>query len=348
MHYSLFTGARQAMTLFIALILFTLAFQQGDLRAADRAPADPLPSWNEGTARKAITDFVREVIDPANPSFVPPEDRIVTFDLDGTLMPEKPFYIQVAFMAESIKTQSGSHPEWKEEEPFKAILGNDGDYLGRITTPEVGRLLEAAYPGLSIGDYEKCVKSWINTAPHPRFGLCYRLLAYKPMVELIAYLQGEGFKTILCTGSTTEFSRAFSRELFSIPPEQVIGTRLGFEFRESPGGPVMLKKPQVLIFNDRGEKAINLELQIAKRPIMAVGNSNGDIDTFQYMESRKGPSLALLIHHDDADREYAYDRGADKVLELAKERKWVVVSMKNDFRVIFVTEKAQERSDLRK
>jgi phosphoserine phosphatase len=324
-------------------LLVILAAASQSLQAQDHGRADPLPSWNDGASRKTITDFIGKVTDPRNPSYVAPEDRIAAFDLDGTLIPEKPCYIQIAFMAVSIRAQAENHPEWKEEQPFKAVLENDFDYLGHIRIAEVARLLEASYPGLSIEEYEKKVRAWTGSTPHPRFGFCYRTLIYRPMVELITFLQSSGFKTYICTGSTTEFSRTLCREFFSLPMEQVIGSRMGFEFRDSSGGPEIIKKPQVILLNDRGEKAINMELQLGKRPIMAVGNSNGDIEMFQYTLSRKGPSLAVLIHHDDGDREYCYDRGAEKVLQLVNDKKCIAVSMKKDFKIIFATERLLEK-----
>jgi len=201
------------------------------------------------------------------------------------------------------------------------------------------KLLLAAYPGFTLDHYRETARAWIKNTRHPRFSFTYGKLVYAPMAQLMAYLQEAGFRVYICSGSTTEFIDAFSREALGIPPMQILGSRLGFEFREDIAGCPVVKKPQVVLFNDRGEKPVNLQLLLGKRPLIAVGNSNGDLETFKYVEGRGGPFLNLMLYHDDGAREYAYDQGADQLLKCAGERKWTIISMKRDFKKLFHTDR---------
>lgn len=301
--------------------------------------ADPLPAWNDGTAKQAILKFVQEVTDKAGPKYVRPEERIAVFNSDGTLWCERPVYAQLAFVFDRIRTLSKNHPEWKPQQPYKAVIENDLAYLAGINEKELMLLLAAAHGGTTPEDFTQRVRQWIGAAAQPRFNAPYSQLVYQPMTELISYLHASGFKTYICSGSGSDFIRAFSEDVFGIPTEQVIGSHPKYDFVDTPEGYVILRQPILGMVNGREQKPINIQIHTGRRPLIAVGNSDGDLQMLRFADYAKSPGLAVLIRHDDAAREYAYDAGAASVIKTAAERGWCTVSMQKDFKKIFPFEK---------
>ena len=306
--------------------------------------AEPLPSWNEGAAKARILAFVQAVTDKAGKEFVPPEERIATFDNDGTLWAEQPMYFQFLFAIDSVKVLAPKHPEWKDKAPFASLL--KGDLKGAMAGGEKAllQIMAVTHSGVTTEEYEKVVKDWLRTARHPRFARPYTELAYQPMLELLAYLRANGFKTFIVSGGGVEFIRAFAEQVYGIPPEQVVGSsgKQKFEMRE--GKPVIVKLPAVDFIDDKEGKPLGIQKFIGRRPIAAFGNSDGDLQMLQWTAAGEGARFCLYVHHDDADREWAYDRKSrigrlDKGLDEAEARGWTVVSMKNDWKRIFAFEK---------
>jgi len=301
---------------------------------------DLLPSWNEGPAKKSIADFVARVTAEGSPDFVKPAERIAVFDNDGTLWCEQPMYFQFLFAADRIQTMAPRHPDWKEREPFRSVLA--GDPKGLIAGGEKGLLeiMAATHAGMTADEFEKIVTDWITTARHPKTGRLYTQMIYQPMLELLAYLRSSGFKTYIVSGGGVEFMRPWVGRVYGIPPEQVVGSRgkLKFEMRE--GKPVLVKLPEVDLIDDGPGKPVAFHRVIGRRPVMAFGNSDGDLQMLQYTTTGDGPRFGLIVHHTDAEREYAYDRQSDvgrldKALDEAQRRGWTVVDMKNDWKTVF-------------
>jgi phosphoglycolate phosphatase-like HAD superfamily hydrolase len=310
------------------------------LAAATACAADPLASWNEGPAKKAITDFVAKVTKEGGPDFVPVAERIATFDNDGTLWSEQPVYSQVAFAFDRVKTLADKHPEWKDRQPFKAVL--EGDMKGLAAAGEKGLLeiMAATHTGMTTDEFEQTVKDWLATARHPRFRRPYNELVYQPMLEALAYLRAHGFKTFIVSGGGIEFMRPWVEKAYGIPPEQVVGSsgKLKYELRD--GKPVLVKLPEVNFIDDKSGKPVGIEQHIGRRPIMAFGNSDGDFEMLEWATAGKGPRFGLIVHHTDGKREWAYDRKAhvgrlEKALDEAPRRGWTVVDMKKDWKVIY-------------
>ena len=304
------------------------------------SPADPLPSWNEGATKQAITSFVKDVTTEKGPKFVAPAERIAVFDNDGTLWSEQPIYFQFAFALDRVKALAPSHPEWKDKEPFKSVLA--GDVKAALAGGEKGivELLMATHTGMTVEEFDATVRDWIATAQHPRFKRPYTECVYQPMLELLAYLRANEFKTFIVSGGGIEFMRPWAEATYGIPPEQVVGSsgKLKFELRD--GKPVIVKLPEVGAIDDKEGKPVNIQLHVGRRPIAAFGNSDGDLAMLQWTAAGAGPRLALLVHHTDAEREWAYDRQSDigrfdKGLDEAAAQGWTVVSMKDDWRTIF-------------
>jgi hypothetical protein len=297
--------------------------------------SDPMPSWNDGPAKEAILAFVKEVTTPESPGYVERHDRIAVFDNDGTLWAEKPIYFQVAFVFRGILERSKDHPEWSETMPFKAVVKNDLEALKELSGDDVLTLAFASYPEMTQAEFEKIAEEWLATVKHPRFGVLYKELVYAPMVELLEYLGDNGFRSFIVSGGGIEFIRAFSREAYGIPPEHVIGSSLKYEFVETESGSDLMRRAELVSFNDRHMKPVNIQLHIGRRPILAFGNSDGDIEMLQYTSDGEGARLSLLLHHDDQEREYDYDRGTEQALGIAAEKGWTVVSVKEDFKTVF-------------
>ncbi len=314
------------------------------LLASAASAADPLPSWNDGPAKRAIVDFVARVTDPRDKAFVAPADRIAAFDNDGTLWCEQPLYVEMVFALDRIKALSPLHPEWKEKAPFKAILAGDLKTALSGGEPAIAAVVEATHAGMTTGEFDRIVKTWAATATHPRFKHRYTELTYQPMVELLDYLRANRFKTFIVSGGGVEFMRPFTEKLYGVPPEQVIGSRgkLKFEFRQ--GRPVIVKLPEIGFIDDGRGKPVGIQQVIGRRPIMAFGNSDGDLQMLEWTTAGGSPGFGLIVHHTDASREYAYDRAShvgrlDKGLTEAKSRGWTVVNMKNDWKCVFAFQK---------
>ncbi|MEJ8856332.1 HAD family hydrolase [Variovorax robiniae] len=302
---------------------------------------DPLPSWNDGPAKKAIVSFVDDVTREGSPGFVPPAQRIATFDNDGTLWAEQPMYTQFAFMIDQVKAAAPRHPEWANNAVYKALAAND--LRGALAGGEkpLLELLVQGNSGMSVDEYDKSVRQWLATARHPVLKRPYIETVYQPQLELLAYLRAKGFKTFIVSGGTMEVMRPWTQAAYGIPPEQVVGSSQGIKFDNNG---VLMREPSLAFLNDGPGKPVGIYMHIGQRPILAFGNSDGDLQMLQYTVSGPGRSLALLVHHDDAAREFAYDRTSpfgklDKAWDEAVRRNWVVVSMKNDWKRVFAQPK---------
>ncbi len=301
---------------------------------------EALPSWNDTAPRKAIVAFVERVTKQGSPDFVPPAERIATFDNDGTLWAEQPIYFQLAFALDRVKVLAPQHPEWKDKEPFASLL--KGDLKGALAGGETAifQIVTATHSGMTTEEFEKIVRDWIATARHPKIGKLYAEMVYQPMLELLAYLRGNGFKTFIVSGGGIDFMRVFSERIYGIPPEQIVGTsgKLNFELRD--GKPVLMKLPELNFNDDKGGKPVGIQMHIGRSPIAAFGNSDGDLQMLEWAKAGDGVRFALIVHHTDAEREWAYDRNSsigrlDKALDTAQAMGWTVVDMKNDWKTIF-------------
>jgi phosphoglycolate phosphatase-like HAD superfamily hydrolase len=300
--------------------------------------ADPLPSWNDGPTKQSIVDFVTRVTKEGGPDYVKPEERVATFDNDGTLWVEQPIYNQFAFAIDEVKRQANKHPEWKEKEPFKSVLAGDMKAVAGMGEKGMVEIVAATHSGITTAEFDKSVRGWLATAKHPRFKVLYTDLVYQPMLELLNYLRANKFKTFIVSGGGVEFMRAYAEGAYGVPPQQVIGSSVKTRFE--PAKAALLKLPEVGSIDDGPGKPENINLHIGRRPLLAFGNSDGDLEMLQYAAGGSRPNLSLLVHHDDAEREYAYDRDTkigqlDKAWDEAVRRRWPVISMKNDWRTIF-------------
>jgi phosphoserine phosphatase len=314
------------------------------------AGTDPLPSWNDGPTKTAITTFVREVTDASSPHFVPPAERIATFDNDGTLWPSHPMYTQLAFALDRIKELAPQHPEWKTTEPFKAVLEGDMKTLAASGEKGMVELVMASHAGMSTADFEAIVTDWFETARHPRFKKPYTELAYQPMLELLAYLRANGFKTFIVSGGGIEFMRPMTEAVYGIPPEQVVGSTIKTTYEIQDGTPVLMRQAEIDFIDDKTGKPVGINTFIGRRPIAAFGNSDGDVQMLEWTAAGDGRSLEMLVYHDDAEREYAYGPAgglpdthfgtfSQSTMDEAKKSGWVVISMKKDWKRIFAFEK---------
>ncbi|HEY1980975.1 MAG TPA: HAD family hydrolase [Xanthobacteraceae bacterium] len=304
------------------------------------AQSDPLPSWNDGAVKKLITDFVARVTTPATPDFVPPEMRIATVDNDGTLWCEQPVYFQVAFAFDRIKALASQHPDWRNKQPFKALIDQDPKALAAAGEKGLLEFIEATHTGMTVEDFSKTVLDWIATADHPRFKRHYTDLVYQPMIELLGYLRANGFKTFIVSGGGIEFMRPWTEKIYGIPPEQVVGSSGVVKFEMGADGkPVLMKLAKIEFIDDGAGKPVGINRFIGRRPIFAFGNSGGDQQMLEWTAAGSGARF-MGVHHTDAVREYAYDRHSkigkfDKALDEASAKGWTIVDMKNDWRVIF-------------
>jgi len=305
--------------------------------------ADPLPSWNEGKSKQSITTFVEKVTKEGSADFVPPAERIATFDNDGCLWAEQPMYFQFFFALDRIKILAPRHLEWKDKEPFASLL--KGDMKAALAGGEASlvQIVMATHAGLTTEEFEKAVTDWMATAKHPKTGKPFTEMVYQPMVELLAYLRANGFKTFIVSGGGIEFMRPWTEKVYGIPPEQVIGSSGGLKYELRDGKPVLVKLPEIAHNDDKEGKPVGIQRHIGRRPIMAFGNSDGDLQMLQWTAAGPGPRFCLYVHHDDAEREWAYDRDShigklDKGLDEAAAKNWTVVSMKGDWKSIFPPE----------
>ena len=304
------------------------------------ATTDPLPSWTAGESRQAIVDFVRQVTTPDSADFVAPDERIAVFDNDGTLWSEKPAYFQLLFAIDRIRQLAPQHPEWKTTQPFKAVLDNDMDALADSGEKGLLQLVMASHAGMTTTEFEQIVGNWLMTARHPRFKRPYTELVYQPMLELLNYLRANGFKTFIVSGGGIEFMRPWTQTVYGIPPEQVIGSSIKVKFELRDGEPVLVRLPEIDFIDDKAGKPVGIHKFIGRRPIAAFGNSDGDLQMLQWTAAGEGRSFMLLVHHTDAEREYAYDRTShigklDRALDESDRRGWTVVDMKRDWKVIY-------------
>jgi phosphoserine phosphatase len=314
------------------------------LSCATLAPAqDPLPSWNAGASRDAVVDFVARVTTPGSPDFVPAEERIAVFDNAGTLWSEQPLYFQLAFAIDRVKALAPEHPEWKTTQPFQGVL--EGDMKAVVASGEHGivELVMASHAGMTTEEFEGIVREWITTARHPRFERPYSELVFQPMLEVLAYLRENGFQTWIVSGGGVEFMRVFAEEVYGIPPQQVVGSSIVTEFALRDGAPVLVRQPKLDFIDDKAGKPIGIHKFIGRRSIAAFGNSDGDIQMLQWTTIGRKPSLGVLVHHTDAEREWAYDRESsigrlDAALDEAGERGWTVVDMERDWKAVFAVE----------
>jgi phosphoglycolate phosphatase-like HAD superfamily hydrolase len=328
-------------TLLTVLTLgFVLVF--GGLATAQTV--DSLPSWNDGKAKQSIIAFVAKVTKEGSPDFVPPAERIATFDNDGTLWAEQTMYFQLLFALDRVKALAPQHPEWKDKEPFASLL--KGDVKGALAGGEhaILEIVMATHAGMTTEDFEKIVKDWIATAKHPTTKRPYTEMVYQPMLELLAYLRANDFKTFIVSGGGIEFMRPWTEKVYGIPPEQVVGSSIKTQFEMRNGKPVLVRLPELNFMDDKEGKPIGINSHIGRRPIAAFGNSDGDLQMLQWTTAGQGSRFALYVHHTDAEREWAYDRKSsigrlDKGLDEAKAKGWTVVDMKRDWKVIFPHEK---------
>ncbi|MGA8822655.1 MAG: HAD family hydrolase [Pseudolabrys sp.] len=304
------------------------------------AQGDPLPSWNDGKAKQSILDFVAAVTREGSPDLVPAPQRVATFDNDGTLWVEQPMYTQLAFALDRVKALTPLHPEWANQQPFKAVL--DGDMKALAAAGEHGlvELVMASHSGMTTEEFERIVKDWISTARHPRFKRPYTELVYQPMLEVLAYLRANGFKTFIVSGGGIEFMRPWSEQIYGVPPEQVVGSSIKTRFQMRQGIPELFRLPDVNFVDDGVGKPVGINEHIGRRPIAAFGNSDGDLQMLQWTTKTGGRRFGLIVHHTDGEREYAYDREShvghlDKALDAAALNDWTVVSMKDDWKRIF-------------
>ena len=312
--------------------------------ASALAQADPLPSWNDGAPKKAILDFVSRTTTAGGADFVPVDQRIATFDNDGTLWTEQPIYFQFAFAIDRIKALAPQHPDWKDREPFKSALAND--IAGVVASGEKGLLeiMAATHTGMTVEEFGKTVSEWIATAQHPRFKRPYVELVYQPMLELMTFLRANQFKTFIVSGGGIEFMRPWTEKVYGIPPEQVVGSSGVVKFELRDGKPVLMKEAEVQFVDDGPGKPVGINRFIGRRPVFAFGNSDGDQQMLEYTAGGDGLRFMGLVHHTDAVREYAYDRQSyigklDKALDEAVQRKWTVVDMKTDWNTIYPFER---------
>jgi hypothetical protein len=339
------------MKLRFRILLVSALALAASLAFATRAIAqsDPLPSWNNGPARQAIIEFVRNTTTETSPRYVPPAERIATFDNDGTLWVEHPMYTQLAFALDRVKALAPKHPDWKTRQPFKAVLDNDLEALATAGEKGTVELVMASHAGMSTAEFEKIVTDWFEKARHPRYKKRYTELAYQPMLELLAYLRANGFKTFIVSGGGVEFMRPMTEKVYGIPAEQVVGSSIKTRYEIRDGKPVLMRLPEIDFINDKTGKPVGINKFVGKRPLAAFGNSAGDREMLEWTDAGDGARLMVLVFHDDSEREYAYGPAnglADtkfgtfpaSLMEEAKKKGWVVISMKNDWKQIFASE----------
>ena len=312
---------------------------------AAQAQTDPLPSWNDGPAKQAIVEFVKATTDQASPKFVPPAARIAAFDQDGTTWVEQPMYTQVIYCLERVPVLAKAKPELKDVEPFKTVLSGNREAMAKLTMPDLEKILAATLTGMTVEQFGAPVKDWLATAKHPRFKRPYPELVYQPMLEAMKLLRVNGYKTYFVTGGGQDFVRVYSEPVYGIPPEQVVGSAGGTRFGyDKSGRPMLTKEPKLLLNDDKAGKPEGIHLMIGRRPVVAFGNSIGDKQMLEYTQAGDGARLMMLVHHDDATREYAYGPKSkigtfpDELMAQAKKQGWVVISMKNDWKRIFAFE----------
>ncbi|OAM87106.1 haloacid dehalogenase-like hydrolase [Termitidicoccus mucosus] len=328
------------------LIVFTaipLLFAAPAAKPAPCRATAPLASWNDGTAKKALVDYVAKVTTKGSPDYVPPAERIAVFDNDGTLWTEQPLYFQIAFAFHQVGVLAPRHPEWQTTEPYASILR--GDIKAALDGGEsiINEIVTVTHTGMTTGEFAAHVQAWLDTARHPRFNRPYTECVYQPMLEVLRYLRDHGFKTFIVSGGTADFIRVFAERVYGIPPEQVIGATFATRYEPRPGGnggPAIVITPRLGHDNDKAGKPVGIHAQIGRPPLLAFGNSDGDYQMLEYTTGTPGrPRLGFIVRHTDADREYAYDRGSpigalDKALDHAASKNWILIDMKTDWKTV--------------
>jgi haloacid dehalogenase-like hydrolase len=323
-----------------SLAVLPTLVELGSISARAQGQTDGLPSWNDGATKKAITDFVARVTVQGGPDFVPPAERIAVFDNDGTLWLEQPMYVQLAFALDRVKALASQHPEWKDKQPFKAVLEGDMKALAEAGEHGLVELIMATHAGMSTNEFEKITAEWLASARDPRFKRPYTELVYQPMLELLAYLRANGFKTFIVSGGGIEFMRPWTERIYGVPSEQVIGSSIKTRFEMRDGRPILFRFPEMNFIDDKAGKPVGINEHIGRRPIAAFGNSDGDLEMLQWTTMSGGVRFGLIVHHTDAEREYAYDRQShfgrlDRALDAATLNNWTVVDMKRDWKRVF-------------
>jgi phosphoserine phosphatase len=312
----------------------------GLLASAFAQTADPLPSWQDGASKKRIVAFVQAVTEPGGSAFVAPAERIAVFDNDGTLWAEQPVYFQAMFIRDRVRALSSGHPEWNSLEPYKSLLKGDFKAVMAGGEKALMQLAMATHAGMTSDEFNRIVSDWIATARHPKTGRLLTEMTYQPMKEVLAYLRANGFKTWIVSGGGIEFMRPWTERVYGVPPEQVIGSSIKTRYEVRDGKPVLVRLPEINFIDDKAGKPAGIQQHIGRRPIAAFGNSDGDFEMLDWTTSAPGARLGVIVHHDDAQREYAYDRKSgigklDRGLNEAGARGWTVVSMQNDWKTIF-------------
>ena len=301
---------------------------------------DPLPSWNDGEAKRAIMDFVGTVTEEGSPDYVPPAERIATFDNDGTLWAEQPMYFQLLFAIDRVKALAPQHPEWKDQEPFASLL--KGDVKKTLAGGEhaILEIVMATHAGMTTTEFEQIVTDWVAAATHPKTGKLFTEMVYQPMLELLDYLRANEFRTYIVSGGGIESMRPWTENVYGVPPEQVVGSSIKSEYEVLDGRPVLTRLPEMNFIDDKEGKPVGIDQHIGRRPIMAVGNSDGDFQMLEWTTAGEGPRFGLLVHHTDGEREWAYDReshigGLNRGLDEGPKRGWTIVDMARDWEVVF-------------
>jgi phosphoglycolate phosphatase-like HAD superfamily hydrolase len=335
---------RRPSAVFLAFSMLAIVGCSQPVAPPTAADVDPLASWNDGENKSAIMGFVSRVTDPAGPDFVPEAERIAVFDNDGCLWSEQPMYFQLFFAIDRVKAMAFEHPEWATTQPFQAVLENDLDALLGSGEHGLIEIVMATHAGMTTAEFEAVVTDWIATARHPTTGRLFTDMVYQPMLEVLDYFRANGFKTFIVSGGGIEFMRPWTERTYGVPPEQVVGSSVTTQFEMVAGEPVLVRLPELHFIDDKAGKPVGINQHIGRRPIAAFGNSDGDLQMLQYSTFGNSPSLGVYIHHDDAEREWAYDREShigrlSEGLDQAPQRGWLVVSMNEDWRAIYPEEK---------
>jgi phosphoserine phosphatase len=342
-------AVRRAISSRVLVRLLALAWV-GGLATAAAGQTDPLPSWNDGPAKQAIVRFVHETTDPASPKLVPAAERIATFDQDGTLWVEQPLYTQVVYCVDRVRELAQRKPELRSAEPFKTVLRDGQAALAKLSAEDLTKILTATLTGMSVDEFRSAVAAWLEGAQHPRWKKPYTELVYQPMLEVMAYLRANGYRTYIVTGGGQDFVRVYADRLYAVPPEQIVGSIAATRYDyDAAGRPVLIKVPTLLLTDDKGGKAEGIYMMIGRRPVAAFGNSTGDREMLEYTGAGDGARLMMLVLHDDARREYAYGPAAglpdskighfsQALFDEAKTKGWTVISMQRDWRRIFAFE----------
>jgi phosphoserine phosphatase len=338
-------GIRLPWTLRTALAIFLVLLAPGA-----RAQRDPLPSWNDGTAKKAIIAFVRDTTERSSPNYVEPRDRIAAFDQDGRLWTEHPLYTQAVFALDRLTKLAPQHPGWKETEPFKSVLSGDREAMAKFTEKDWIEIIGVTHAGMTVEEFQALVKDWLATAKAPRFDRPYTDLVYAPMLEVMRYLREKDYRTYIVTGGGQAFVRVYSERVYGVPPEQVIGSIAQTRFDDTSGKPVMMREPKVFFIDDGPGKAIGINMFIGKRPYVSFGNTEGDAPMLEWTQGGEATRLMMLVLHDDATREYAYGPASglpdthvgtfsEALMVKANKSGWIVISMKDDWKHVYPFQK---------